>query len=353
MKEDSGDGTRAPLWLAAFPVLLVSAGIVIAALVLWQLTHLLLLVFSAVLIAVLLRSIAQPISEHTPLTEGWSLAVAVLVIALLLAGLATLLGAQLSAQAAQLFERLPEILHPLERWLGIDQVEQWVRERAEKTIEEASLVTQVAGYSTSVAGIAVNLLLVLVAGVYIALRPSRYREGLLMLFPRRMREEAGETLDVLRDGLRLWLLGQLLAMLMVGALTTAGLWLLGVPSALALGFIAGLLEFVPYVGPVLSAVPAIAVAAAEEPVTALWVAALYLLIQQIEGAFITPLVQQRTVELPPALTIFAIIAFGILLGPLGVILATPLTVLFFVAVKKLWVRDALEEETSLPGDTST
>jgi predicted PurR-regulated permease PerM len=333
-------------------VLLIAASIFVVVLVLWQLIHLLLLVFGAVLVAVLLRTIANPVRDHTPLSENWSLAVALLAMALLIAGFAALLGAQLSAQATQLFERLPEVLDPLERWLGIDDIEQWVMERAETAFDEASLVTQIAGYSTSVAGIAVNLVLVLVAGVYLALKPSCYREGLLMLFPQRVREEASDTLEALGDGLRLWLLGQLLAMLMVGALTTAGLWLLGVPSALALGFIAGLLEFVPYVGPVLSAVPAIAVAAAEEPVTALWVGGLYVLVQQIEGAFITPLVQQRTVDLPPALTIFAIIAFGILLGPLGVLLATPLTVLFFVAVKKLWVRDTLEEETSLPGESS-
>ena len=120
---------------------------------------------------------------------------------------------------------------------------------------------------------------------------------------------------------------------------------------MALGLIAGLLEFVPYVGPIVTAVPTMAVAAAEEPTKALWVAGLFLLIQQIEGNLIMPLVQQRTVDLPPVLTIFAVVAFATLFGVLGLLFATPLAVVCFVLVKKLWVRDTLDEETKLPGET--
>jgi predicted PurR-regulated permease PerM len=137
---------------------------------------------------------------------------------------------------------------------------------------------------------------------------------------------------------------------MVGVLTTLGLWLLGIPSALALGLLAGVLEFVPFLGPILSAVPAVALALGEGMDTMLWVVGLYVAVQQIEGALITPLVQQHTVDLPPALTIFAIVAFGVLFGPLGILLATPLAVVVFVLVKKLWVREVLHENTELPGE---
>jgi predicted PurR-regulated permease PerM len=157
---------------------------------------------------------------------------------------------------------------------------------------------------------------------------------------------------VIGRALRLWLLGQLLAMFLVGAMIALGLWALGVPSALALGFIAGMLEFVPFLGPIIAALPGVAVGLGEGMETAVWVMALYFIVQQGEGYFIIPLVQQGTVALPPALTLFAIVAFGLLFGPLGILFATPLTVVAFVVVKKLWVRDTLHEETELPGETS-
>lgn len=122
------------------------------------------------------------------------------------------------------------------------------------------------------------------------------------------------------------------------------------PSALALGFLAGLSEFVPIVGPVLGAVPALLLALSEGGNTVFWVLGLYLAVQQIESNLIMPLVQRETVDLPPVLTLFAILALGVLFGPLGVLLGTPLTVVIHVAVMQLYVRDTLHEAVRLPGD---
>ena len=343
--------SRTTLWRTGFPLLLLAAGILLAGLLLWQLTHLLLLVFAAILIAVLLRAVAGVIETHTPLGPKWSLAMTIVALILLFAVFATLLGTQIRSQIGQLIDRIPEIMDRLEQMLGVENLEQQISERVASSMEEASVVANIAGYSSIVLGVAAEVLLVLVAGVYLAARPELYRNGFLILFPEKLKQEARETFDALGEALRLWLLGQLLAMAMVGVLTTFGLWLLGVPSALALGLIAGLLEFVPYVGPIVTAVPTMAVAAAEEPTKALWVAGLFLLIQQIEGNLIMPLVQQRTVDLPPVLTIFAVVAFATLFGVLGLLFATPLAVVCFVLVKKLWVRDTLDEETTLPGET--
>lgn len=348
-RQDRAEQAR---WEKNTRLLLLAVALVLAVVLLWQLKHLLLLIFGSVLVAVLLRGFADLIRNYSPLGSKSSLAVAALVILLFLVGFVTLLGAQIQMQMTQLFERLPEAIAPIERWLGMADLEEWVAQRAEATLEETSLVTQIAGYSSFAAGIAANTFLVLIAGVYMAANPRLYREGLLLLFPETAREEAKETVTVIGRALRLWLLGQLLAMFLVGALVSTGLWLLGVPSALALGLIAGVLEFVPFVGPALAAIPGVAVGLGEGTATALWVAALYLVIQQSEGFIITPLIQQGAVALPPALTLFAIVAFGLLFGPMGILLATPLTVVAFVVVKKLWVRDTLHEETELPGEES-
>jgi predicted PurR-regulated permease PerM len=131
---------------------------------------------------------------------------------------------------------------------------------------------------------------------------------------------------------------------------TLGLFAIGMPSALALGFLAGLSEFVPIVGPILSAIPALLLAFSEGGNMVFWVAGLYLLIQQLEGNVIMPLVQRKTVDLPPVVALFALVALGILFGPLGVLLGTPLTVVLYVAVNQLYVRDTLGEDAEIPGE---
>nr|MBA2771391.1 AI-2E family transporter [Sphingomonas sp.] len=124
----------------------------------------------------------------------------------------------------------------------------------------------------------------------------------------------------------------------------------GVPSALVLGLLAGLLEFIPFAGPALAAVPAILLALAVSPDLALWVLLLYIGVQQVEGAVVQPLVQQYAVDLPGVVLLFSLIAFGTLFGALGVLLAAPLAVVTYVLVKRLYVREALDTETEIPGE---
>jgi predicted PurR-regulated permease PerM len=143
------------------------------------------------------------------------------------------------------------------------------------------------------------------------------------------------------DALRLWLKGQLVSMVVVGVLTGLGLWLIGVPSAAALGLLAGLLEFVPLAGPVIAAIPTLLLALSVGPNTALWAAGLMLVIQQIEGNVIQPLVQRYAVQLPPALFLFALLGFAAMFGAFGIILAAPLTVVVYSLIRRLYVQEAL------------
>jgi predicted PurR-regulated permease PerM len=147
--------------------------------------------------------------------------------------------------------------------------------------------------------------------------------------------------------MRRWLLGQLVDMATVGTLTGVGLWAIGAPSPLALGILSGLASFVPYVGPIASGALAVLVAAAQSLDLGLWTLALYLGVQQVEGHVVMPFVQRWTIALPPALGVFAVVAMGYLLGPLGIVLATPLTVVLFVLVKKLYLQDTLGERVAI------
>ena len=144
-------------------------------------------------------------------------------------------------------------------------------------------------------------------------------------------------------------MGQFLAMLFVGVATTIGLMLIGAPLALVLGLIAALLDFVPIVGPIAAAVPGILLALTAGPSTALYAALVYLVVQQLEGNLITPLVQQKMISLPPVLVLFAVVSAGLLLGIPGVIVATPLALLIMVLVRMLYVQDVLGKEVTIPG----
>ena len=155
-------------------------------------------------------------------------------------------------------------------------------------------------------------------------------------------------LDLMSATLARWLIGQSVTMAFVGTLTAFGLWWLGVAAPLALGLIAGMFAFVPYVGPIMASAPGILIAAVQGPMPALYAAALYAGVHLVESNLVTPLVQAEAVELPPVLTLFATLVFGLLLGPVGVLLAAPLTVVFLVVVNTLYLEDVLGEPRTWP-----
>jgi predicted PurR-regulated permease PerM len=210
------------------------------------------------------------------------------------------------------------------------------------------MFSQVGGILMTIFGGIAHTLLVIAGGIYLAAQPDLYRKGLLKLVPKPSRGLAGDALDASGKALKLWLLGTFVSMALVGSLTAFGLWLIGVPSWLALGLLAGLFEFIPIIGPIAAAIPGVLLALTVGIDTFLWALALYILIQQMEGNVIQPLVQRYAVDLPPALLLFSVVAGGFLFGIIGIIFAAPLTVVAYVMVKRLYVREALDTETSLP-----
>jgi len=195
-----------------------------------------------------------------------------------------------------------------------------------------------------------GLVVTVIGGFYLAAQPELYRDGLAKLFPRRLRQEANETLEDIGLALRLWLIADMMQMVIIGALSTGAVWLIGLPSPFALGVIAGFAEFVPYVGPIVAAIPAILVATTQGMDAVIWTAIAYLVIHQIEGNVVAPLIQQQLVFIPPAVMLLAIVTILFVFGDFSVIFAGPIAVIIFVAVNKLYVRDSLHEKTVLPGE---
>ncbi len=318
--------------------LVIVVAVAAAALAVWKAADVLLMAFGGVLLAVALRALADLLARHTLLRPPLALPAAVALVLLVLGGLGWWIGDTLASQFDQLLRQLPAALAGLRDWLAKTGLGRALLGSL-GTIDAAS-VAKLFGAALTTLGAVANVLLMLVLGIYLAADPGLYHRGFLRLLPARLRPEASAAMSSAAVALRNWVGGQLAAMLVVGVVTGVGLALLDVPLALSLATIAGLLEFIPFFGPILAAVPAILIAFGHEPATALYVALLYLGIQHLEGYVLMPLVQRWAVALPPALGALSVVVFGVLFGLPGVLFGVPLTIVGMVLVREL----ALERE---------
>ena len=214
----------------------------------------------------------------------------------------------------------------------------------------AGLTRYLFGFLSSTISVFAGLLLILVLSIYIGADPDTYHDGLMKLFPRPWRKRTGEVLTAMSIALRKWLVTQLIAMVVIGVVTTVVLLILDVNAAVPLGVIAGLLEFVPTVGPILSALPAIAMGFVDSPEKALAVIIAYIAIQQMENYLLIPFLMREGVNLPPALTIIAQAIMALVFGFLGLLCAVPILAATMVAVKMLYVQDVVGEPVEVLED---
>ncbi len=332
-------------------VLIASALVALVFLIcftLWNAIDVFLVVFAALLVAVFLRGLSGAIQKWTGLGENWSLFSVIILLLAAIVGAIWLLAPSIANQADQLATQLPQAFQSL-----LDQLRQhrWSRHFLSQTPNLSSLLSQHQGIFTRITGaisaslgVLTNLFVIIVIGIFMAAQPKLYRAGLLRLMPIDWRPRAEQVLGRIGETLRHWLLGQLFCMSMVGLLTGIGLWILGIPLGLVLAVIAGLLDFIPTVGPFLAAIPGVLLAFLQTPEKALLVAAVYTGVQMIENYLLQPFAQRRAVNLPPALMLFAQLLLGVGLGLFGLVLATPLTVSAIVIIKMLYVEDVLGDK---------
>jgi predicted PurR-regulated permease PerM len=330
----------------------VAVAVVIVLVLLWYAIDVVLLAFLGVLLAILLRAPADWLIARFGLQERWAFLLVVFTFLVLLAGAAALFGQGIAVQALQLVGRIPEIIETFKTQLG----ESELGARAVALIEssgmlaggEAQFLGRGLGLIGSTFGAVANVLIVVFFAVFMAAKPEPYVDGFLFLVARKRRNRVREVLYEIGHVLRRWLVGQSLLALCVGALTAGGLLLLGAPFAVALALLAGLMEFVPYIGPFVAAIPAILVGFGEGPELALKIALLFFAIQLTESYVLAPLVQHRAVYLPPAVILFSQVLMGTVVGALGVAVATPLAAAAMVALSMLYVEDALGDKNAKP-----
>jgi predicted PurR-regulated permease PerM len=325
----------------------------------WFAANALLLIFACILFAVLLFKLSVMLERRFGLNHQVALltVIALLLLVLGLGGWA--MAPQITQQSNELVKQFPAALQRLQEMINQHPILRHVSKElppAKQVIGSLQRLVPDAGlFFGGVLGALANVVIIVFVGIYFASAPRAYTHGFIKLIPPRKRARAGEVLDNIGDTLGRWLIGKGCSMLIVAAILSTGLTLLGVPLGLILGIIAGLMDFIPYLGPIMGGVPAVLIALSTSTDLALYTLLLIFAIQMLDGYVLLPFIEARAVALPPALTIIMQLVFGTLFGFAGVALATPLTAALVVLVGMLYVEDILgdraqtEEEKDTPG----
>jgi predicted PurR-regulated permease PerM len=289
------------------------------------------------------------------LKRGWatlfvlgSLALIFVLAVLALAPMVTEQARQLVAALPGFLESTQELAGELESALGLkvdlrpDPQELWDSAR---NYLSGNTVSTAVGVGAGVADVLSMGAVVLITTAYIVARPVPLINGFVALFPAGRRQRVREILGEIYKSVQRWFLGQLAYMAIIGSLFTVAWFVIGIPFALLLGILSGLLTFIPILGPLISVIPPILLALVDDPIKALWVVLLYLAIQSIESHVVHPLVMSRAVSLHPAIVIFAIVIMGTLFGFIGILLAIPLVAALYVLVHELWTKRMDEKGT--------
>ncbi len=343
---DSGKGYVGRVLIAVAIVCIVVLGLALF----YFAFDIILLVFAAALLAIFLRGLADVLGRWVPLKEGWLVMLVAVLMVVVTAGAVALLAPSVAEQIQVLRVEIPKSAEGAGRYLSQFG---WGRAIIEQLpsandimarIDAASMLTRVGGYFSSTVGVIGNFFITILLAVYFATEPRFYSAGLTRFFPLAKRKRVGEVLDTVYETLRWWLIGKVASMIFIGVITWIGLSIMGVPLALTLGLIAGLLSFIPNFGPIISAIPALLLAFIDSPISAAYVLGLYVGVQMVESNVVTPIIERETVELAPALTIIFQLALGAMIGGLGLVLATPLLAMVVVIVKMVYFEDVLGDK---------
>jgi predicted PurR-regulated permease PerM len=344
----------------ALTVIAIVAGLFLV----WKAIHALLLLFAGLLFAVFLTALSELLGRVLPWKPWLRLTVVTVLLFGLVLGLLTWGGTMLAAQISALAETVNEQVNRVLEWLearGVPRPEisrdgtgtppQPPNQGARADDIGASsllpapsgLFGQAQAAISALFGALSNLLVIVFIGLLVAAQPVAYRDGLVRLLPAAARTKGREVLNDMGATLRNWLLGQGFVMLVIAVATWLGLALAGITPALILGAQAGLLAFIPNIGPVIAGIPIILAGLAEGISSAVWAVGIYLMVQLLESYLLTPLVQRRAIRVPPAVIFAGQVLLGVLFGLMGLALALPLMAVGKVALEHFYIERTLGE----------
>jgi predicted PurR-regulated permease PerM len=304
------------------------------------------LIFAGLLLAVMLDSAASWLEKQLHIRRRWSLPLVVMGVAAGLGFGIWLRGPAVAAQIDQLQERLPIAAKSLVDSVGARDWGRWLVAHGfgpDHLPRAIDMLPRLTGALSTTLGFMAGLLIIIFLGITIAAEPQTYRRGVERLFPSSLRASAASVMDNVGRALRWWLVARLVSMCAVGIMVTFGLMVLRIPLAATLGALAALLTFIPNVGPFLSAIPPVLLAFSSSSRQALFVVLLFWAVHALEGFLITPIAERAAVHLPPALTLSAQLLLAVIIGPIGIALAAPLTTAGMVLVRSVYLTRVLKE----------
>lgn len=305
-----------------------------------------LVIFAGILLAVLVSASGSWIARRLGCSRRIGIALFMLVFNLALAGVFVAFVPAILKQVNTFIDQVPPAIEALGQWVeDIPWLDRLLTGAMPSTLLSGESREMTTGAVSSTFGAVGNVVIVLFIGLFGALDPDVYRRGVLSLVATSLRPRAREVMDKVGATMRGWLMAQLIAMTLVGVLTGLGVWMIGVPLPLLLGLIAGMLAFIPNLGPVIAAVPAMLLAVPQGGQAVLFVVLVFILVQALESYAVTPLLQQRTVSLPPVLVIGVQLLMGTLFGLIGLVLATPLAAVAMTLINAIYVADYLDHDT--------
>lgn len=337
--------------LAAFIVILIVAGFYLIV----QSAYFFLLVFSGILLAVLLSGLTDLFVNKLHFKRWLGLLFASIIFFGSIIGAFWLIAPTVAAQFGEMRSALPDAMSKIESWLGQYSWGDKVIEKVPDDMNDVmsgnnDLFSKATGvFSTTLSFIA-DFAIVIITALFFASSPKLYTHGLVKLFPVRNRTRVLEVMGKLYKTLEMWLIGMVAAMAIIGISTAIGYSIIGLRMAFALALISFFLAFIPNLGPWLAGLPAVLVGLTQSTDMAVTVILVYGGIQLIETYVITPIIFQKTVDLPPALLLFFQVLFGILMGPLGLLMAAPILAVLMVLINEFYIKDVLEAKPLNAGE---
>lgn len=311
------------------------------------------MIYLGILVAVFFSGLGYLIKRKINVSYRSAVTIAILTIFVLAVLGGWFMGREAVDDFSEMIKKLPKVEQRIKGELNKHEWGKSLLHLSSKTSKFWSMgggvLKDLTGLFSETVGIAVTIAIVLIIGIYMSLNPNLYLRGAIKLFPIDKRDRAKDTLNSIGRALRLWLVARFITMVGVGLLTGIGYFIAGMPNTLSLAILAGLLSFVPFLGPIAAVVPAVLVAVFHNIMLLVPVGIVFVIVHMFEGYLATPLIQQRTVDIPPVISITAQVTIGMLLGIPGIIIAAPLMIMVIVVIQKVYIEDFLGDSVKVIG----
>ena len=311
--------------------------LIIGLLIIREAFNVLLLALAGCIIAVYFHGLADMIERRTKIRRKFAMLLSVAGSILIIVSLLWFIGAKIQTQITELSNSLPNTINTMNAKLNKTPLGQMVLEYSKGDNTKKLLEFSKTFFNTSF-GVLGQLYIILFLGIFFTSNPSIYKNGILLLIPSSKKLVGQTIMDRICKSLRGWLKGMLLSMVLIFILITAGLTILGIPVAMVLGLITGILEIVPNIGAIIAMAPGVLLALTISTNTAIIVSLLYIISQTIVANIITPIIQKKMINLPPALTLVSQLIMGAVSGALGIVLAVPILAIIMIIVDELYVK---------------